>query len=87
MSELGLSARAQAFSVRKLIGEVQEDASQVRVISPRVAKRCRKSKFRAELVGRELWQEFHALGTEMIITKAGRYMNKSYLFDVQLLRK
>lgn len=70
---MGLSARAQAFSVRKLIGEDQEDASQVRVISPRVLKRCRKSKFRVELVGRELWQEFHALGTEMIITKAGRY--------------
>ncbi len=82
MSELGLSARAQAFSVRKLIGEVQEDASQVRVISPRVAKRCRKSKFRAELVGREVWQEFHALGTEMIITKAGRYISKSYIFDI-----
>jgi hypothetical protein len=26
----------------------------------------------AELLCRELWLEFHALGTEMIITKAGR---------------
>ena len=80
MSDLGLSARAQAFSVRKLIGEVQEDTPRRTIISPRSSKSCRKSKFRAELVGRELWQEFHALGTEMIITKAGRYMtNLTYL--------
>jgi hypothetical protein len=25
-----------------------------------------------ELVGHELWKKFHKLGTEMIITKAGR---------------
>ena len=25
-----------------------------------------------ELVGQELWRKFHKLGTEMIITKAGR---------------
>lgn len=29
-------------------------------------------KITAELLCRELWLEFHALGTEMIITKAGR---------------
>ncbi|MEQ2198862.1 hypothetical protein XENOCAPTIV_019670 [Xenoophorus captivus] len=28
---------------------------------------------RAELQGSELWKRFHEIGTEMIITKAGRY--------------
>lgn len=32
-----------------------------------------------ELQMRDLWQRFFELGTEMIITKAGRYGNNSYL--------
>ena len=35
-----------------------------------------------ELLGQDLWKKFHKLGTEMIITKAGRYVQgaqgKSY---------
>ena len=27
-----------------------------------------------ELLGQDLWKKFHKLGTEMIITKAGRYV-------------
>jgi len=32
-----------------------------------------KQNLKVELCSRELWRKFHALGTEMIITKAGRY--------------
>jgi hypothetical protein len=31
---------------------------------------------RIELQMRDLWQRFYELGTEMIITKAGRYVKK-----------
>jgi hypothetical protein len=31
-----------------------------------------KQNLKVELCSRELWRKFHALGTEMIITKAGR---------------
>ncbi|XP_049839317.1 T-box transcription factor TBX15-like [Schistocerca gregaria] len=34
----------------------------------------RRSELRVELCSRDLWRRFHALGTEMIITKAGRRM-------------
>lgn len=44
-----------------------------------------------ELQMRDLWQRFFELGTEMIITKAGRYGNNSYLnfcylYEVNLKR-
>jgi hypothetical protein len=32
-----------------------------------------KQNLKVDLCSRELWRKFHALGTEMIITKAGRY--------------
>lgn len=32
---------------------------------------------KVELEGRELWERFNELGTEMIITKAGRYVWKN----------
>ena len=57
----GLSPRARAFSVINLIG-----------VSSNHHKKKRHSSINAELIGDELWKEFHALGTEMIITKAGR---------------
>jgi hypothetical protein len=31
-----------------------------------------KQNLKVELCSRDLWRKFHALGTEMIITKAGR---------------
>jgi hypothetical protein len=33
-----------------------------------------KHNLKVELCSRELWRKFHALGTEMIVTKAGRYV-------------
>lgn len=33
---------------------------------------------RVELEMKSLWEEFHALGTEMIVTKAGRYKYNVY---------
>jgi len=33
-----------------------------------------KQNLKVELCSKELWRKFHALGTEMIITKAGRYV-------------
>lgn len=32
---------------------------------------------RVDLEMKSLWEEFHSLGTEMIVTKAGRYFLKS----------
>ena len=29
---------------------------------------------KVELEGRELWEQFHEIGTEMVITKSGRYV-------------
>lgn len=37
-----------------------------------VAVSSSNQSIKAELLCRELWLEFHSLGTEMIITKAGR---------------
>lgn len=31
------------------------------------------------LEGRDLWEKFHKLGTEMVITKSGRWVSPSYL--------
>lgn len=31
---------------------------------------------RVDLEMKSLWEEFHSLGTEMIVTKAGRYVQK-----------
>lgn len=56
-----LSANARAFSVAALIGEntgCQRPEEGVKV----------------ELLSRELWNQFFAIGTEMIITKSGRRM-------------
>ena len=39
----------------------------------------------AELLCGELWREFHALGTEMIITKAGRYLDNNTIIGMQLI--
>ncbi|XP_068918644.1 T-box transcription factor TBX22 isoform X3 [Petaurus breviceps papuanus] len=42
-----------------------------------------KDKVQAELQGSELWQRFHEIGTEMIITKAGRRMFPSVRVKVK----
>ena len=34
---------------------------------------------RVDLEMKSLWEEFHSLGTEMIVTKAGRYFSKHAL--------
>jgi hypothetical protein len=42
--------------------------------TPEMRQRLRlKQNLKVELCSRELWRKFHALGTEMIVTKAGRY--------------
>lgn len=38
---------------------------------------------RVELEMKTLWEEFHALGTEMIVTKAGRYSLFSLFFFIK----
>ena len=74
-SSAHLSANARAFLVDALIGH------------PGIVQsaKCDKSKtaksqngnagqLSVDLLCRDLWKEFHNLGTEMIITKAGRRM-------------
>lgn len=34
---------------------------------------------KVELEGRELWEQFHLLGTEMVITKSGRSVHHHHL--------
>lgn len=36
---------------------------------------------RVDLEMKSLWEEFHSLGTEMIVTKAGRYFFKHHSFS------
>lgn len=78
-----LSARARAFSVSSLIGSSlhsDDESTKVEESSPLDCHLKSKNDVKstsaqiaaAELLCRELWLEFHALGTEMIITKAGR---------------
>jgi hypothetical protein len=77
-----LSARARAFSVSSLIGSSlhSDESAKVDESSPLDCHLKSKNDVKstsaqiaaAELLCRELWLEFHALGTEMIITKAGR---------------
>ncbi|KZS16291.1 putative T-box transcription factor TBX22 [Daphnia magna] len=83
-----LSARAKAFSVSSLIGaplgscddSSDADASKhqpsVRLLDGDKDddKFIPNQSIVGELLCRELWLEFHTLGTEMIITKAGRRM-------------
>ena len=38
-------------------------------------KRDDTDSIRVTLQNKEMWTKFHAVGTEMIITKAGRYVN------------
>lgn len=40
---------------------------------PKKSDYCPESEVRVELQGSELWKRFYEIGTEMIITKAGRY--------------
>lgn len=40
-----------------------------------------------ELQCADLWKRFHDIGTEMIITKAGRYNNRSKLSSIMLLQE
>ena len=86
MSSGDLSVRARAFSVSSLIGSTQHsddesspntDATKLQsfACSPTNKIDGEPTSIQnaaADLLCRELWLEFHALGTEMIITKAGR---------------
>ena len=85
MSSGDLSVRARAFSVSSLMGSSLHSDDEPTNID---ATKCQSfacpptnkidgkppsiQNAAAELLCRELWLEFHALGTEMIITKAGR---------------
>lgn len=83
----GLSDRARAFSVSSLVGSstlCSGNESLNDVVNLQCAGQLNDGldvqdsnniscqSVTAELLCRELWLEFHTLGTEMIITKAGR---------------
>lgn len=91
-----LSQRAQAFLVSNLLSPCPAPSARLAVPANNNsatfkqsgdAGNCCQAQFRAELLSRELWLEFHSLTTEMIITKAGRYahlksfkMKHNYLY-------
>ena len=43
-------------------------------------KQDQDSGIRVTLHNRDMWEKFHAVGTEMIITKAGRYVTFIFFF-------
>lgn len=87
MSSGDLSVRARAFSVSSLVGSTHHsddessrntDATKLQSFACPPTNKIDgeptsiQNAAAADLLCRELWLEFHALGTEMIITKAGR---------------
>ncbi|CAB1324795.1 unnamed protein product [Coregonus sp. 'balchen'] len=95
----GLSSRAHAFSVEALVGktikrmkeengkdssspgDTETETSPVRQETEEQEER----EVRVELQGSDLWTRFHEIGTEMIITKAGRRMFPSLRVKVRNL--
>ncbi|KAF4519800.1 hypothetical protein B566_EDAN006814 [Ephemera danica] len=84
-----LSCRARAFSVEALLqrpspplpvalSDVEStdvgESERASVVTCPNTPETRTPSLRVELCSRDLWRKFHALGTEMIITKAGRRM-------------
>ncbi|XP_055928715.1 T-box transcription factor TBX22-like [Argiope bruennichi] len=73
-----LSERAVAFSVEALLGlkdETSVQSSSGFLESNKqneMKKKVKGNKIEMELVGSELWSQFHELQNEMIITKSGR---------------
>ena len=70
-----MSANARAFSVAALIGDSTTSAQEHSWHSCASSDSSNSSAtgMEVELLGKELWNKFYSLGTEMIITKAGRY--------------
>lgn len=63
----GLSDRARAFSVANLlVRSVQDHKTSDGVLW--------NKGIGVELCAKELWEEFDRLGTEMLVTKAGRFV-------------
>uniref|UniRef100_A0A3Q1GCJ8 T-box transcription factor 22 n=1 Tax=Acanthochromis polyacanthus TaxID=80966 RepID=A0A3Q1GCJ8_9TELE len=95
----GLSSRAHAFSVEALVGKPCKRMKVSEGLDSRTEpsdKACEENKpkesdcrpdreVRVELQGSELWKRFYEIGTEMIITKAGRRMFPSVRVKVRNL--
>lgn len=60
----GLSVRARAFFVDNLLATAHHKGHKGSIVWDKGIG--------AELCGTELWHKFHHLGTEMLVTKAGR---------------
>ena len=67
-----LSANARAFSVAALLGAAPEESLQQQQQQQQQQQEVLPAN--VELLNAELWNEFSRIGTEMIITKAGRRM-------------
>ncbi|XP_071979425.1 T-box transcription factor TBX22 [Engystomops pustulosus] len=93
---MSLSSRALAFSVEALMGAKRKMAPEDEEPQGSAEKRPKSSEPRTpepeppseseeqvELQGGDLWRRFHQIGTEMIITKAGRRMFPSVRVKVK----
>ncbi|XP_075178499.1 T-box transcription factor TBX22 isoform X2 [Anomaloglossus baeobatrachus] len=96
---MALSSRAHAFSVEALMGakrKTQEEEERGGRHQDKAEKRpksaaspspepatSKDSGVQVELQGGDLWRRFHQIGTEMIITKAGRRMFPSVRIKVK----
>ncbi|NWI97116.1 TBX22 factor, partial [Pitta sordida] len=95
---MALSSRAHAFSVEALVGrsakrkvpEGRDEEPGARPARrapeakrPKAGAESREPGVQVELQGSELWRRFHDIGTEMIITKAGRRMFPSVRVKVK----
>uniref|UniRef100_A0A3P8SM52 T-box transcription factor 22 n=1 Tax=Amphiprion percula TaxID=161767 RepID=A0A3P8SM52_AMPPE len=90
----GLSSRAHAFSVEALVGKPckrmkvsrTEPSDQACEKNKPKESDCRPDReVQVDLQGSELWKRFYEIGTEMIITKAGRRMFPSVRVKVRNL--
>ncbi len=64
-----LSVNARAFLIDALIGKGDAFIGRVDAIEDQI-----ESETSVHLLQADLWHQFHVLGTEMVITKAGRRM-------------
>lgn len=71
----GASSTAAGFSSGKTRESGSSSKNSGRVENPQILPRCNSEELRnadAHLETKDLWEKFHELGTEMIITKTGR---------------
>lgn len=69
-SVIFVDAKSQLSPIQEVVDDPDSDPEESSPCSPGFLTSA--SGVTVELLGQDLWKKFHKLGTEMIITKAGR---------------